>query len=174
MDISSPVFRFRAVMLFFICGLLLSGITAFPLLFELRILTSLIGAGSAQSPEGYSGITFWILTVHHGLEQTYAQYPWIAYGTDWLAFGHIVIAMFFVGPLINPLSARAPIYTGILACIAVIPLAMICGPIRGIPFYWRIIDCSFGFFGVLPLIYCLRQLRVIERQASQLFPGRKV
>ena len=41
----------------------------------------------------------------------------------------------------------AALYTGIAACLAVIPLALICGPIRGIPFYWRLIDCSFGVIG---------------------------
>src|SRR5688500_1231211 len=115
MNFASPIVRFRAVMLLFIFGLILSGITAFPLLLELRLLTSLLGAGAAESADSYSGLTFWILTVRHGLEQTYAQYPWIAYGTDWLAFGHIVIAMFFVGPLVNPLSGRATIYAGIVA-----------------------------------------------------------
>ena len=121
-------------MIFFIIGLLISGVTAFPLLHELRILANLLGVGEAQSPQGYSGLPFWILTVRHGLEQTYSLYPWMAYGTDWLAFGHIVIAMFFIGPLINPRSGRATIYTGIAACIGVIPLAMICGSIRGSPF----------------------------------------
>ncbi len=149
-------------MLLFIVGLVLSGVTAFPLLLELKIFVRLLGVGAADSPNGYSGVTFWILTVRHGLEQTYAQYPWVAYGTDWLAFGHIVIAMFFIAPLINPLSGRATIYTGIVACIGVIPLAMICGPIRGIPIYWRLIDCSFGVLGILPLIYCLRLIQQIE------------
>jgi hypothetical protein len=38
-----------------------------------------------------------------------------------------------------------------IACVAIIPLAFICGPIRQIPFYWRLIDCSFGVFGIIPL-----------------------
>jgi hypothetical protein len=29
-------------------------------------------------------------------------YPFLAYGTDWLAFAHIVIAVFFIGPLVKP------------------------------------------------------------------------
>ncbi len=149
-------------MLLFIAGLVISGVTAFPLLWELRLLSQLLGVGSAASPDGYSGLQFWILTVRHGLEATYAEFPWIAYGTDWLAFGHLVIAAFFIGPFINPLSSRATLYTGIAACLAVIPLALICGPIRGIPFYWRLIDCSFGVIGVIPLIYCLKQLRHME------------
>lgn len=162
MQTDSALFRYRTAMLLFIVGLVISGVTAFPLLLELRILSQLLGVGSATSPEGYSGLQFWILTVRHGLEATYADFPWIAYGTDWLAFAHLVIAAFFIGPLIDPLSSRATIYTGIAACIAVLPLALICGPIRGIPLYWRLIDCSFGVIGIIPLIYCLKQLKRME------------
>lgn len=154
-------------MLVFITGLVLSGVTAFPLLLELKILANLLGVGDAQSPDGHTGLAFWILTVRHGLEHTYSEYPWIAYGTDWLAFGHIVIAMFFIGPLLNPLTGRATIYTGIAACLGVIPLAMICGPIRGIPLYWRLVDCSFGVLGIIPLIYSLRLIRRIESESNR-------
>lgn len=38
-----------------------------------------------------------------------------------------------------------------IACAGIIPLALICGAIRGIPFYWRLIDCAFGVFGIIPL-----------------------
>jgi hypothetical protein len=47
----------------------------------------------------------------------------------------------------------------ILACALVIPLALVAGAVRGIPFYWRLIDCSFGVFGVVPLVYALRCVR---------------
>jgi hypothetical protein len=86
----------------------------------------------------------------------------VAYGTDWLAFGHIVIAMFFIGPLVHPLTSRSNIRVGIVACVSIIPLALICGPIRGIPFYWQLIDISFGVIGIIPLLYCLRLLKQIE------------
>ncbi len=161
MTVSTAIFRFRVTMAFFIAGLLLSGITAFPLLAEMKILASLLGLADATSPAGHSGLDFWILTVKFGLEDTYARYPWIAYGTDWLAFGHITIALFFVGPLIRPAEGRSTICAGIAACFLVIPLALICGEVRGIPFSWRLIDCSFGVFGVIPLLYCLRLLRHI-------------
>lgn len=166
MRTSSPLLRFRAVMFFFIAGLVISGVTAFPLLHELRILAHWLGAGTAQSPEGCSGLTFWIVTVRCGLEHTYADHPWLAYGTDWLAFAHIVIAFFFIGPMIDPLTSRWTLRAGILACASVIPLAMICGHLRGIPFYWRLLDCSFGVFGVIPLVYCLRLLPQIQRQIT--------
>lgn len=149
----------------FIAGLVISGITAFPLLAEMRLLTSWLGLGAAASPAGHTGLAFWLLTVRFGLEDVYSQYPWMAYGTDWLAFGHIVIAMFFVGPLIRPAESRSVLYAGISACLLVIPLALVCGAIRGIPGYWRLIDCSFGLLGVIPLAYCLRLLRHISPDA---------
>jgi hypothetical protein len=158
-SLSSLVFRFRVSMLVFIIGLVLSGVTAFPLLHELRLLAAWARAADGIVP---AGLTAWIETVRNGLEHTYASYPWVAYGTDWLAFGHIVIAMFFIAPLIHPLTSRANIHVGIVACLAIIPLAMICGPLRGIPFYWQLIDCSFGIIGLVPLIYCLRLLKRIE------------
>jgi len=34
---------------------------------------------------------------------------------------------------------------------------------RGIPFYWRLIDCTFGVLGAIPLLICLRWVRQIER-----------
>ena len=37
--------------------------------------------------------------------------------------------------------------------------ALLCGPLRGIPFGWRLIDCSFGVLGAVPLLYCLRLTR---------------
>ena len=49
-----------------------------------------------------------------------------------------------------------------IACVLVIPLALIAGPIRGIPFFWQIVDCSFGVFGIIPLWYCRRMIQRLE------------
>ncbi|CAN5814368.1 hypothetical protein BH09VER1_BH09VER1_33480 [soil metagenome] len=150
----------RALLLLFIVGLLLSGITAFPLETELKIVTDLVGAnGFAQ----HIGLTDWLLKVREGLVETNAKYPFIAYGTDWLAFAHIVIAIAFIGPLRDPVKNIWVIEFGMIACVLVIPLALIAGPIRGIPFGWTLIDCSFGVFGIIPLWLCWR---LIKREAS--------
>ncbi|MBA3972556.1 MAG: hypothetical protein H0X46_10550, partial [Bacteroidetes bacterium] len=93
-----------------------------------------------------------------------AQYIQLAYGTDWLAFSHIVIAMAFIGPLIDPVKNIWVIQFGIIACVMVFPLALIAGPIRHIPFYWQLIDCSFGLFGAIPLIICYRHIKALEKQ----------
>ena len=161
MTIAAATRRYRIAMTVFIAGLIASGITAFPLLAEMKLLTGWLGLDQAVSPAGYSGFEFWILTVRFGLEDAYARYPWIAYGTDWLAFAHLAIALFFVAPLFRPAESRSVIHAGLVACGLVIPLALIAGEMRGIPFYWRLIDCSFGVLGVLPLLYCRRLLRCI-------------
>jgi hypothetical protein len=134
----------------------LSGVTAFPILHELELLGHLLGIPTDASPQSQSGLGFWIATVRDGLRAQHVAYPWLAYGTDWLAFGHIVIALFFFGPLREPVANAWVLKIGLIACAGVLPLALICGPIREIPFYWRLIDCSFGVFGSLPLLYCLR------------------
>jgi hypothetical protein len=151
--------RFRLALALFIAGLVLSGITAFPLLREMKLLTTWLGLGAATTRAGHTGLAFWLLTVQFGLEDMYRRYPWIAYGTDWLAFGHIAIALFFIGPLRRPAESRSTLYAGVAACVLVIPLAFICGPLRGIPLYWRLIDCSFGVVGIVPLLYCLSLLK---------------
>jgi len=134
-----------------IFGLFVSGVTAFPLETEIKWL--------AQFVDAQSELGMWIHKVGNGLEFTNATYPFIAYGTDWLAFAHILLAILFIGPWIDPVKNIWVIQFGIISCIAVVPLALIAGPIRGIPLYWSLIDCSFGVFGILPLIYVLREIR---------------
>lgn len=155
--------RYRLVLGLFIVGLVLSGVTAFPLLHELRLLATLLGVGEAPSAAGYAGLRWWILTVRDGLAATHGQYPWLAYGTDWLAFAHLAIAVFFIGPWRDPVRNEWVLRAGLIACVGVLPLALLCGPLRGIPFYWRLIDCSFGVGGALPLLYCLHLTRRLAR-----------
>ena len=160
--------RYRLVLGLFIAALVVSGLTAFPLLHELELLANLLGIPAAADPRSLSGLQFWIATVRDGLRDVHASHPWLAYGTDWLAFGHIVIALFFIGPWRNPVANAWVLRVGLVACAGVIPLALICGPIRGIPLYWRLIDCSFGIAGALPLLCCLKLTRKLQSER----PGR--
>jgi hypothetical protein len=36
------------------------------------------------------------------------------------------------------------------------------GAIRGIPVWWRLIDCSFSVFGIIPLWLCRRWVNELE------------
>ena len=92
--------------------------------------------------------------------------PFIAYGTDWLAFAHLVIALAFWGPLRDPVRNVWVVQFGMIACIAVIPLALIAGPIRGIPWGWQLVDISFGVVGVVPLLFAYAGIRRLARPAS--------
>ena len=87
----------------------------------------------------------------------------LAYGTDWLAFAHLAIAVVFLGPLRDPVRNKWVLTFGVIACAGVVPLALIAGYVRGIPFYWRLIDSSFGVCGVVPLLVCLGYVRKLER-----------
>lgn len=155
--ISKLVKTIRGLTLFFIIALILSGITAFPAESELKIGCKILNIDTSLSPDTYSGIQHWIATVYKGLHNTNEAYPFLAYSFDWLAFAHIVIAVFFIGVYRQPIRNIWVVYTGMIACIGIIPLAFICAPIRNIPFYWALIDCSFGVLGIIPL-YILHRL----------------
>jgi hypothetical protein len=159
---TDPVRRIRFWLAVFIVGLLLSGITAFPLETELGWLVSILHGNRVQPIAKFTHLLPWVERVSDGLRETNRNYPFLAYGTDWLAFAHIVIAIVFVGPWIDPVRNRWVITFGLIACAGVIPLALIAGPIRGIPFPWRLIDCSFGIFGSIPLLICRRLIRGLE------------
>ena len=153
----------RGLVVFFILALCGAGITAFPVETELKILCKVLNI-SLDTPEAYLGLYGWFVTVANGLVETNANYPFFAYGYDWLAFSHIVIAVAFIGLYIKPIRNKWIIYFGMIACVGVIPLAFICGAIRGIPFYWQLIDCSFGVFGMFPLLFlhkCVKKLEIL-------------
>lgn len=147
----------------FIVGLVISGLTAIPLEWELNILVKLFGGEGKTSAEVTTGLLHWLLKVREGLMATNAQYPFIAYGTDWLAFGHVVIAIAFIGVLRDPVRNIWLFDFGMIACVLVVPWALVFGSVRGIPFYWRLIDCSFGVFGLIPLWYARKWTRQLER-----------
>jgi hypothetical protein len=143
----------------FIAGLILSGVTAFPVERETAWLASLLNS----NPIAPDSMILWINKVHDALQETDLRYPFLAYGTDWLAFAHLVLAIAFFGPLRDPVRNKWVIQFGIIACIAVIPLALIAGQFRGIPLPWRLIDCSFGVFGAIPLLICLNRVKHLEQ-----------
>lgn len=154
--------RVRLLLLLFIAGLVVSGVTAFPLETEIRWLTGVLGAGPGTRPDEVTGVLRWLVTVRDALIATNDRYPFLAYGYDWLAFAHLVIAVAFVGPLRDPVRNRWVVTFGLIACAGVVPLALIAGAVREIPFYWRLIDCSFGVGGAALLWPCARAIQELE------------
>ena len=143
--------RIRILLAVFIAGLVISGATAIPLETELKLLAQISGVDGNSEHGAFVG---WVLKVRDALVATNARYPFIAYGTDWLAFAHFVIAIAFIGPLRDPVKNVWVVEFGMIACGLIVPFALVMGGIRGIPIGWRLIDCAFGILGIIPLWYC--------------------
>lgn len=148
----------------FILLLVLSGITAFPLVAEVNWMMDCIDA----FPRFFHP---WIIRVYQAVNATPDV---VLYGTDWLAFAHIIIALFFVGVYLDPVRNKFIVDVGIVACFAVFPLAFICGPVREIPFYHQLIDCCFGALGMIPLLYVKRRIKLLEKDPGQLHNAQSV
>lgn len=158
--------RIRVLTWLFIVGLVVSCATAIPLVTELDWLVRLTGAQElVNTPASTAAPTWavWLVKVQATLQETSSRHPILFYGTDWLAFGHFVIAIAFVGALRDPVRNVWLFDFGLIACALVIPFALVFGAVRGIPFWWRLIDCSFGVFGSFPLWFCRKWAVEIER-----------
>lgn len=151
--------RIRLLIIFLMVSIILSGITAFPVETELAWLLKHPSLVPDFAEE-------WLIRVYEALKETNQKYPMLAYGFDWLAFAHIVIAMAFIGPYRDPIKNEWIIDWAILACIAVFPLAFIAGPIRQVPMFHILIDCSFGAIGLIPLIICKKWIKKLKQQKA--------
>jgi len=154
--------QIKSLIILFIIGIMLSGITAFPIESQLAVVHQLILSSGIDNL-----FTQWIELVYSGVRETNSRFPFMGYGTDWLAFAHIVIGLAFIGPLRDPVKNIWIIEWSMISCIAVFPLAFIAGAIRGIPFWWQLIDCSFGIFGGLLLGYLYRKIKSLEKLQTQ-------
>ncbi len=144
--------RIRLLLAFFMFCLVVSGLTAIPIRQEVDWLARAMLISETDIPAQFTGVRYWIAYVREGIHAMEADYPFLGYGTDWLAFAHVMIAVAFIGPWLDPVRNRWVITFGMIACVSVIPMALFFGSLRGIPFYWQMIDCSFGVFGIMPLL----------------------
>jgi hypothetical protein len=155
--------RIKSCTWLLIIGLVISGVTALPLQTELDLMARWLGAENLAPEQATSGFVKWILIVRDALHVTNAKHPFLAYGTDWLAFAHIVIAIAFVGALRHPLRNSWLFTFGMIASVLIVPWALVTGEVRGIPIYWRLIDCSFAIGGFIPCWLCRRWARELEK-----------
>jgi len=140
----------RLMTVLFIIGLVLSGLTAMPLQTQLDLITAHLTRQSALGE--------WLWRVRDAVAQINRDAPFIFYGDDWLAFGHLAIAGAFVPAVRDPVRHRWLYDYGLILCAAVIVWAVCVGPFRGIPWGWTLVDCSFGLLGAIPLLIARRSL----------------
>jgi hypothetical protein len=145
--------KIRFTLLAFVILLVLSGLTAFPVRSELVFLLQ-------HKSFFRQFMQTWISSLVQVIDST----PEIVlYGTDWLAFAHIIIALFFIPVYLDPVKHKSNVIIGLCACMAVFPLAFICGPIRGIPFFHQLIDCCFGVGGAIFLYTVYNNISRLEK-----------
>jgi hypothetical protein len=138
--------------------LVLSGLTTMPAESELSFAVKIF--------DGSSLVGSWLNDLYIAVKNTGKNYPYLFYGYDWLAFAHVVLAIVFIGPYKDPVKNKWVIEFGAIACLLIIPFALIAGYFRGIPIWWRLIDCSFGIFGIIPLSVCYNKINQIEKIAK--------
>ena len=143
-------------------GLVVSGATAIPIRWQVELGAKFLGDDFAAGGTIPGPVAAWLRTIRAAVDATAEDAPMLFYGTDWLAFGHFVIALAFIGPLRDPVRNRWLYQFGMLAC-ALVPLwALVFGHLRGIPGWWRVIDAAFGIVGFVPMWLCHRWTRELE------------
>jgi len=155
MEKESTFRQIRIVLLVFIVVLFFSGLTAIPIDLELSFLLRMIPA--------HTLVGSWLLKVLKAYKEVNSTHPFLFYGYDWLAFAHFLLAIVFIGPYKDPVRNKWVIEFGMIACLLIIPFAMIAGYFRGIPLWWRLIDCSFGIIGLLPLAIVYKKIELLEK-----------
>ena len=114
--------RIRALTLLFIAGLVLSGLTAMPVQTQLDLGVRLLGNDID-----------WLNRVRSAVVRINAEAPLIFYGYDWLAFGHLAVALAFVWAWRDPVRNAWLFDYGLILCALVIPFALGVAPFRGVP-----------------------------------------
>ena len=167
--------RVRAMSWVLVIGLLVAGVTAIPLETELDFAARVLNASDLAPEQASSGFVRWVLLVREGVHATNTTYPFMSYGTDWLAFAHIVLAIAFLGCVNHPLRNSWLFTLGMIASVLVVPWALVMGEVRQIPMGWRLIDCAFGVLAFVPCWLCVRWTREMQQikiaEASQGFAG---
>jgi hypothetical protein len=144
----------------FMVVLVVSGVATVFAEWELSIVTKFFDENSF-----FGG---WLHEIYLGLKNTGARYPYLFYGSDRLAVGHFVLAIALVGPYKDPVKNKWVIECVATACMLIIPFALIAGYFRGIPFWWRLVDCAFGILGLIPVGICHNKIDEIERLEKQM------
>jgi len=144
-------------------GLLISGITVWPAIPELKFgLIVLEKIGLAHSE-----LAQFTETILLSLQHIESEHPHILYGYDWLAFAHIVLAILFWGAARDPLRNKWIVECGLIMCALIPLLALICIPYREIPWWWFFMDFAFAPAAALPLWTALTDIRTIESSSTQ-------
>jgi hypothetical protein len=139
--------------IFFMVSLALSGITAIPARTGVCFLLEVV-------PASWTFVHDYLMYIREAL---FSCNSILFYGFDWLAFAHILIAILFYGVIRDPVRNIWVVEFGMIACMLIIPFAFVMGSFRGIPVWWRLVDCSFGVFGIIPLWFVRNRVGELQK-----------
>jgi len=139
-----------------IIGLVLNGLTAFALHYELNIalhFNSLLPAS----------IYNWLVQVRGAVIENEERFPFMLYGYDWLGFAHILIAILFIGALKDPIKNEWVVKFGMIAAALSVLMALVFERFRSVPLAWSMIDISVGVAAFAVLYFCNRWIEEWKR-----------
>jgi len=140
-------------------GLVVSAVTIWPVVTELKTAVHMVWGDGEPSGELHA----FVLKSIEGIEYVDANYPFMLYAHDWLAFAHLALALMFAGAIRDPVRNILIVKCGLVYCMLIPLLAGICIPIRGLPHFWFLIDVAFAPAAGLPLWIAYRDIRRVEK-----------
>ncbi|MFT4522479.1 MAG: hypothetical protein ACI8ZN_001429 [Bacteroidia bacterium] len=117
----------RFLTMLFQLGLIIAGTTAF-------FIPQGVALIAKVAPSLHPSLSGWLLEVNVSVIKIDEDHNFIWYGTDWMAFAHLLFALLFYGVWKNPVRNKWLVHFGIMACLLIFPTAFIAGHLRGIPF----------------------------------------
>jgi hypothetical protein len=149
--------RPRILMAIVAFGLFVSAVTIWPWDIELTWALAILDAiGGPQI------LAETLQSILDDMRRLRDEGSFVLYVADWLAYAHLVLTALFLMAMRDPVRNILVVRFGILCCLTVPILAIICIPIRGIPLFWIFIDSSFAL-AAIPLWIAYRDLRKLER-----------
>ena len=137
-----------------------------------HLLVILLDYLCASRPDWTGGVARSVATTHL-LDRVAARHGRQVFETP--------VGFKFIGELINEdklilggeesagltVKGHYPEKDGIIACLLIFPYALTAGYNRNIPLWWRLIDCSFGILGLIPLLVCRKTIIQLEKEIQE-------
>jgi hypothetical protein len=165
-DVRKRMFRVRALLVFYAGALIVSGLTAVPVEWEVRTVIAVGWGDAAPGTSWWPAMHTFLSKVLTAAQDVGARYPFFFYGFDWLAFGICVLGLLFLGAVRDPVRNVLVVKFGLLCCGLVLVFAAIVPHLRGLPWFWTFVDGSFGVVGAIPLLILLRDIRQLEATSA--------
>ncbi|MHC4060125.1 MAG: hypothetical protein ACYSUC_00835 [Planctomycetota bacterium] len=115
----------------------------------------------------FPSVTYWVTLIQEASIETKEKYPFMLYGTGWVGFAHLVMVIACLGPLRDPVKNIWVLQFGLIGCILMIPMTLITGVVRSLPWFWQLFDCAIGLTGAIVFLICYRCARQMQTLSAR-------